>query len=242
MDFGHVDISLLHPQLIQVLCQLQVICRSSYVFNFQSAGAFKAQNLILPVSKTATAASAMAAMWTLLSVFLCISAVRGEDETCATCGQSPPAQSAALLQSSVQRNSKTAVGPHVFSPAQLFGPGPMGRHVSQTQMGRMGPRMGPHPHQRMSQPHFSFEQRRAGGQSKGESLYGGAVLTPCQDPSAWTPEKDVYGWCDMYSMPVQPDAATCDAGDGCRYSYGYCYCDKKGGCNAVGGTWYLGAF
>ena len=242
MDFGHVDISLLHPQLIQVLCQLQVICRSSYVFNFQSAGAFKAQNLILPVSKTATAASAMAAMWTLLSVFLCISTVRGEDETCATCGQSPPAHSAALLQSSVQRNSKTAAGPHVFSPAQLFGPGPMGRHVSQTQMGRMGPRMGPHPHQRMSQSHFSFEQRRAGGQSKGESLYGGAVLTPCQDPSAWTPEKDVYGWCDMYSMPVQPDAATCDAGDGCRYSYGYCYCDKKEGCNAVGGTWYLGAF
>ena len=34
MDFGHVDVSLLHPQLIQVLCQLQVICSSSYVFSF----------------------------------------------------------------------------------------------------------------------------------------------------------------------------------------------------------------
>ena len=117
----------------------------------------------------------------------------------------------------------------------------MGRHVSQTQMGRMGPRMGPHPHQRMSQPHFSFEQRRAGGQSKGESLYGGAELTPCQDPHAWTPDNDIYGWCDMYTAPVQPDEATCNAaGEGCRYNYGYCYCEKSEGCNAVGGIWNLG--
>eukprot|EP00435_Cladocopium_sp_Y103_P027166 s1725_g6.t1 len=142
-----------------------------------------------------------------------------------------------------RRHAKTAEGPHVFSPAQLFGPGPMGRHVSQ--MGRMGPRMGPHPHQRMSQPHFSFEQRRAGGQSKAasayESTYGGGELTPCQNPNAWTPDNDIYGWCDMYTSPVVPDEATCNAaGEGCRYNYGYCYCEKSEGCTAVGGIWNLG--
>ena len=51
MDLRNVDVSLLHSQRIQVLCQLQVICRSSLGFSFQSAGAFKAQNLILPFQK-----------------------------------------------------------------------------------------------------------------------------------------------------------------------------------------------
>ena len=97
----------------------------------------------------------------------------------------------------------------------------------------------------MSQPHFSFEQRRAAGQSKGESLfestYGGGELTPCQNPHAWTPDNDIYGWCDMYTSPVQPDETTCiAAGEGCTYSYGYCHCEKSEGCNAVGGIWNLG--
>eukprot|EP00438_Fugacium_kawagutii_P030442 Skav216227 [mRNA] locus=scaffold238:390745:391581:+ [translate_table: standard] len=169
----------------------------------------------------------MAAMWTLLPMLLCISTVSGAEDVCATCAPSPPAQSAALLQSSVQRHAKTAGGPHVFSPAQLFGPGPMGRHASH--MGRMGPRMGP----RMSQPHYDFalrhareKQRRAKStqESLYESSYGGAELTPCQEPSSWTPEKDIYGWCDTWNMAVQPDEASCN-GDGCRYSWGYCYCE-----------------
>lgn len=183
----------------------------------------------------------MAAMWTLLSMLLCISTVSGAEDVCATCAPSPPAQSAALLQSSVQRHAKTAGGPHVFSPAQLFGPGPMGRHVSH--MGRMGPRMGP----RMTQPHYDFalrhareKQRRAKSSQESlyESGYGGAELTPCQEPASWTPEKDIYGWCDTWSMAVQPDEASCN-GDGCRYSWGYCYCEKKDGCLAIGATWYL---
>ena len=203
--------------------------------------AFKTQISFCPF-KTATAASAMAAMWTLLSVFLCVSGVLGEDETCATCAQSPPAQSAALLQSSVQRHAKTAGEPHVFSPAQLFGPGPMGRHMH----GPMGPRRGMGPHM-ASHPHmahhFNFEQRRA-AQGRAESLYetgyGGGEITPCQHPSSWTPEAEMWGYCDTYSMPIPPDQLTCEGADGCYYSWGYCYCDKKDGCAAVGGVWNLG--
>eukprot|EP00438_Fugacium_kawagutii_P030439 Skav216224 [mRNA] locus=scaffold238:380560:381535:+ [translate_table: standard] len=147
--------------------------------------------------KTVAAVPAMAAMWILLSTFLCISTVSGAEDVCATCAPSPPAQSAALLQSSVQRHAKTAGGPHVFNRAQLFVPDPMGRHASH--MGRMGPRMGP----RMSQPHYNFalrhareKQRRAESSQESlyESLYASGEITPCQEPTSWTPDKDIYGW------------------------------------------------
>ena len=200
---------------------------------------FEAQKTshILPL-KRPLQPCAMAAMWTLLSVFLCVSGVLGEDETCATCAQSPPAQSAALLQSSVQRHAKTAGEPHVFSPAQLFGPGPMGRRMH----GPMGPRRGMGPHM-ASHPHmahhFNFEQRRA-AQGRAESLNqgkaGGEEIMPCQSLASWMPDKDIYGSCDT---PVQPDAETCISADGCTYSWGYCYCQKSKGCAAVGGTWNL---
>eukprot|EP00438_Fugacium_kawagutii_P030441 Skav216226 [mRNA] locus=scaffold238:385225:386078:+ [translate_table: standard] len=202
-----------------------------YLLGSSSPDSSHGSNLILHF-KTVTAAFAVAAMWTLLSM-LCISTVSGAEDVCATCAPSPPAQSAALLQSSVQRHAKTAGGPHVFSPVQLFGPGPMGRHASHT--GRMGRRMGP----RTSQPHYDFallhareKQRRV--ESSQKSLYADAAITPCQEPSSWTPDKDIYSFCDMWNMAVQPDEASCNAADGCRFSWGYCTCDKKEGCDALG--------
>ena len=70
------------------------------------------------------------------------------------------------------------------------------------------------------------------------STYGGAeAFTPCQNPGAFDPSIEVWGYCDMWSQNVQPTEQECTAG-GCRwYSYGWCDCMEKAGCLAVGGHW-----
>lgn len=62
-------------------------------------------------------------------------------------------------------------------------------------------------------------------------------ITPCQDSSSFTPDKDISGWCDMYTMDSLPGEAICEATDGCRYTRGYCQCDEPEACRAVGATW-----
>lgn len=62
-------------------------------------------------------------------------------------------------------------------------------------------------------------------------------ITPCQDSSAFTPDKDISGWCDMYNMASLPGEAICEATEGCRFTRGYCQCDEPEACRAVGATW-----
>ncbi|CAE7573918.1 ispH [Symbiodinium natans] len=73
----------------------------------------------------------------------------------------------------------------------------------------------------------------------GESLYGGSSLPPiCKDSADFMPEKEMWAYCDMYSAGVVvPPADVCNAQTGCYGDQGWCHCEKKEGCVAVGGTW-----
>ena len=114
-------------------------------------------------------------------------------EECANC--EPPVQSAALLQSSAHRTKPPA--PHAFGPAHFFGPGPYGRHLFGPPMAsHMAGRMGPHmPQARMPRrQNHSFVKIDAS--SSYGSTYGGAeAFTPCQNPGAFDPAIEVWGYC-----------------------------------------------
>ena len=163
-----------------------------------------------------------------LSLYACAAA------ECANC--EAPVQSAALLQSSAQRTKGPA--PHAFGPAHFFGPGPYERHTFGPPMGanmagRMGPRM---PQLRHMPPRHNQSFVKMDASSMYGSTYGGAAFTPCDNPGAFDPSLEIWGYCDMWSMSITPTEQECTAA-GCRWSYGWCDCLEKPGCLAVGGRW-----
>ncbi|CAE7824541.1 ispH [Symbiodinium sp. CCMP2592] len=101
------------------------------------------------------------------------------------------------------------------------------------------------------------------GQSRAddESLYGAALAPICKDAADFLPEREMWAYCDFYGhgavlpdearQPWQkswqslaclrlfaPEEATCNAQDGCYGGMGWCHCEGKEGCLAVGGYWF----
>mmetsp|Transcript_33401 Transcript_33401/g.77712 ORF Transcript_33401/g.77712 Transcript_33401/m.77712 type:complete len:321 (+) Transcript_33401:59-1021(+) len=71
-----------------------------------------------------------------------------------------------------------------------------------------------------------------------ESLYGAALAPICKDAADFLPEREMWAYCDFYGNgAVLPDEATCNAQDGCYGGSGWCHCEGKEGCLAVGGYW-----
>ena len=62
-------------------------------------------------------------------------------------------------------------------------------------------------------------------------------MTPCQSDSAFKAERLMQPFCDMSSVMTPPDAASCNARDGCSYSENSCICEVESGCVALGGRW-----
>lgn len=148
-------------------------------------------------------------MWLFLSLFLCAYGDR--------------AQSQALLQSSAQRKrpEPRLLGPSHFLPRK-----------------RPGFPMDPMMQLRMRRPRVNRSSMLKVDES---SMYGSsygttAPLTPCQSPSSFDPAIEIWGYCDTYMLHPQPAEAACTSA-GCRFSWGYCYCEDKDGCMAIGGQW-----
>ena len=184
----------------------------------------------------------------LRTLILCIFlGVSGED--CTNCA---PAQSAALLQSSVHRDAKKHVGPRILSPAHFYGPGPYKQFLN-------GPNM--HPSMahmtgiRMQGPMGRFnrfnsslvkkvkkEKKENEESTYGGSTYGGGgaeKITPCSSPAHFQPNGLMsMPWCDLWAAPQPVEKDACEAMDGCRYSYGYCNCEVEASCLGLGGSWH----
>ncbi|CAE7287511.1 unnamed protein product [Symbiodinium necroappetens] len=63
-------------------------------------------------------------------------------------------------------------------------------------------------------------------------------MTPCKDDADYTPEKEMYAWCDFYGDgAVLPEETVCNAQEGCYGGQGWCHCDGATGCQATGGIW-----
>eukprot|EP00439_Symbiodinium_sp_Y106_P026096 s1469_g3.t1 len=63
-------------------------------------------------------------------------------------------------------------------------------------------------------------------------------MTPCKDEGDYTPDKEMYAWCDFYSDgAVMPEETVCNAQEGCYGGQGWCHCADRASCEAVGAFW-----
>ncbi|CAE7306963.1 ispH [Symbiodinium sp. CCMP2456] len=72
-----------------------------------------------------------------------------------------------------------------------------------------------------------------------ESLYGAGMAPICKDAADFLPEREMWAYCDFYGHgAVLPDETTCNDQEGCYGGTGWCHCEGREGCLAVGGYWF----